>query len=153
MGSVGMPERALPEGTLLAFDYGLSRIGVAVGQTMTRTATALETIANKGDQARERIAALIKEWRPVALVVGLPLDAEGAETDMSRKARAFAKDLALSAGLEVYFEDERLTSSAVESDFAALRASGARRRKDAALKDAMAAKIILENWLQSHPCN
>lgn len=138
---------------MLAFDFGLSRIGVAVGQTTTRTATALETISNKSDQAAGRIAALIREWRPAALVVGLPLAADGAETEMSGKARRFAAELANSTGLEVYFEDERLTSSAVESDFAAMRAAGARRRKDAAMKDAMAARIILENWLQSHPGN
>jgi putative Holliday junction resolvase len=84
-------------------------------------------------------------------VVGLPLDRDGGETDMSRQARQFGQELQERTDLPVYFMDERLTSQAVESNFAAARAAGARRRKDAALKDAMAAKIILENWLQSLP--
>lgn len=146
-----MPESAAPQGTLLAFDFGLRRIGVAVGQTHTQTANPLETLANKGDQAWHRIQALVKEWRPVAVVVGLPLDEEGLATEMSRKARSFANKLSSRTGLQVYFQDERLTSRAADEAFVAMRATGARRRRDAALKDAFAAKIILENWLQSMP--
>jgi putative Holliday junction resolvase len=151
MASVDMPETTAPVGTLLAFDFGMKRIGVAVGQTHTCTANALETLPNTGDPVGDRVRALIAEWRPVALVVGLPLDEAGCETDMSRRARDFAGQLVAQTGLPVYFEDERLTSMAVDSEFVRLRASGARRRKDASLKDAMAAKIILENWLQSAP--
>jgi putative Holliday junction resolvase len=146
-----MPEAPAPDGTLLAFDFGLSRIGVAVGQTRTRTASPLETVSNRGQQAWLRILELIGEWRPAAVVVGLPLDAEGLETDMSRQARKFGSDLASRTGLRVFYQDERLTSRAVDDAFVAMRAEGRRRRKHAHLKDAMAARIILENWLQSVP--
>ena len=69
-----MPEAQAPRGTLLAFDFGLARIGVAVGQTQTGTANPLETVSNTGDEAWRRIQQLVSEWRPVAMVVGLPLD-------------------------------------------------------------------------------
>jgi len=146
-----MPDAAVAEGTLLAFDFGLKRIGVAVGQTHTRTASALETVTVSGQGALHRILELVREWRPCGLVIGLPLDAEGAETEMCRQARRFGEDLGRRTGLPVHYQDERLTSMAVESGFAGLRAAGAGRRKDAGMKDAMAAKIILENWLQSPP--
>lgn len=148
-----MPDSAPPHGTLLAFDYGLKRIGVAVGQTQTCTASALETVEARGAGGLQRIDSLIEEWRPCALVVGLPLAPDGSESDMSRAARNFAETLVERTGLPLFFQDERLTSRAAEAAFAGLRAAGERRRRDAAIKDAMAAKIILENWLQSHPVN
>ena len=137
-----------PIGTLIAFDFGHRRIGVAVGQTLTGTATALAVVGVATEPAWQQIAGIIHEWKPVALVVGLPLDAEGGETDMSRDARRFGRQLKNRHGLEVLYEDERLTSFAAEQRFVAARSKGAMRRKDAALKDAMAAQIILENWLQ-----
>jgi putative Holliday junction resolvase len=151
MALADMPEAQAPRGTLLAFDFGLARIGVAVGQTQTGTANPLETVSNTGDGAWRRIQQLVSEWRPVAMVVGLPLDSEGLDTDMSRNARRFADTLSDKTGLHVYLQDERLTSRAAEEAFVAMRAAGARRRRDAVLKDAFAAKIILENWLQSRP--
>jgi putative Holliday junction resolvase len=146
-----MPDAGGTEGVLLAFDFGLKRIGVAVGQTHTRTASALETVPVGGQGGWPRIQELVRQWRPSALVVGLPLDPDGAETEMCRQARTFGEGLAQRTGLPVYFQDERLTSQAVETGFAEARAAGARRRRDARMKDAMAARIILENWLQSHP--
>jgi len=91
----------------------------------------------------------IEEWKPVAVVVGLPLAADGGETDMSKDARRFGRQLEGRFGLKVLFEDERLTSVSAEERFVEARSRGTMRRKDAALKDAMAAQIILENWLQS----
>jgi putative Holliday junction resolvase len=146
-----MPEQAAPRGTLLAFDFGTRRIGVAVGQTETRTANPLTTIRTTGEAGWLEISALVKEWRPCALLVGLPLDAGGEETDMSRAARRFGRELERRFSATVYFMDERLTSRLAESQFADLRASGGARRKGARNLDAMAAKIILENWLQSLP--
>jgi putative Holliday junction resolvase len=97
----------------------------------------------------QTIANIVKEWKPAGLVVGLPLDAAGGETDMSRDARAFGRQLKERYNVPVVFEDERLTSFGAEQRFVDARVSGSLRRKDAALKDAMAAQIILENWLQS----
>jgi len=138
-----------PQGTLLAFDFGHRRIGVAVGQTLTATANALAVVPVAKTPDWEAISTLIKQWKPVAVVVGLPLAADGGETGLSGDARRFGRRLAGRFGVNVLYEDERLTSVSVEQRFVDARASGSMRRKDAALKDAMAAQLILENWLQS----
>jgi putative Holliday junction resolvase len=148
-----MPERdlprALPRGYILAFDFGLRRIGVAVGQSTTCTASALQTIANGRDPDWVAIDRLIRNWRPQALLVGLPLGAEGDETDLSRAARRFGEALRARYALPVDYADERLTSRAAASRFAELRAGGGLRRKHADQLDAISAQIILENWIQS----
>ncbi|MFC1776913.1 Holliday junction resolvase RuvX [Pseudomonadota bacterium] len=137
-----------PEGTLLAFDFGHRRIGVAVGQTLTGSANALAVVpvANKPDW--QAISVIVTEWKPVAIVVGLPLAADGGETEISKDARRFGRQLQGRYGIPVFYEDERLTSFSAEQRFVDARERGSMRRKEAALKDAMAAQIILENWLQ-----
>jgi putative Holliday junction resolvase len=131
-------------GTLLGFDFGTRKIGVAVGQTLTGTATPLETLQlvnHKPDWAR--IARLIDEWRPEALVVGLPLDVDDSETDATTPARRFSRQLEGRFRLKVYLADERFTS------FEARDRLGhkAKHREE---YDAMAAKLILETWLDEH---
>lgn len=139
-----------PAGTWLGFDFGLRRIGVASGQTATGTAGPLAVVAHGPQQPDwHHIRALLKEWRPVGLVVGLPLDKAGKDTPIAKRARAFGRRLEQESGIEVRFIDERLTSWAVDEQFASQRASGSARRKDAARLDAKAAAIILQNWLQS----
>jgi putative Holliday junction resolvase len=144
-----MPETpaAPAPGTYLGFDFGLRRIGVASGQTATCTASPLAVVAHGEAPDWAALERLVREWRPVGLVVGLPLDAMGEETDMSRRARAFARELEARFRVPVYYNDERLTSREAGDRFAALRASGRARRKDAERLDAMAAGVILENWL------
>lgn len=145
-----LPDAPSPAGTWLGFDFGLKRIGVASGQTATGTAGPLEVVSHGPKQPDcDRIRVLLKEWRPVGLVVGLPLGKDGKDTPLSRRARKFARRLGEEAGLKVWFQDERLTSWSVDEQFVAQRASGAARRKDAARLDAKAAAIILQNWLQS----
>ena len=146
-----MPEPETLRGTLLGFDFGFRRIGVAVGQTATLTASALVTVRHAAQPDWQAIGNLISEWKPAALVVGLPLGVEGLETDMSRSARQFAAEMEKRFEKPVYFIDERLTSVAAGEQFAEARSQGRARRKDARKLDAMAAKIILENWLQSLP--
>jgi putative Holliday junction resolvase len=147
---VGMPdEKSRPAGTLLAFDFGHRRIGVAVGQTLTGSANALAVVSVTTKPDWQTITDIIHEWKPVALVVGLPLAADGGETEMSEDARRFGRKLEGRYGIRVVFEDERLTSFSAEQRFVNARAQGGMRRKDAALKDAMAAQIILESWLQA----
>ena len=141
-------ERTRPSGTLLGFDFGHRRIGVAVGQTLTGTANALAVVSVSGKPDWQAISTIISEWKPVALVVGLPLDADGGDTELSKDARRFGRRLEGRYGKPVWFEDERLTSFGAEERFIGARAKGGMRRKDAALKDALAAQIILENWLQ-----
>ena len=136
--------RREPDATVLAFDFGTRRIGVAMGNTLTRVAHPLATIA-AGDAARplEAIATLVDEWRPQRLVVGLPLHADGTEHAMTAKARAFASALARRFALPVSLEDERHTSEVARD---ALVAAG---RADRALRDQVAAQIILQAWFDA----
>ena len=144
-----MPENALPRGHILSFDFGLRRIGVAVGQTATDTASSLETVSHRREPDWVAIDRLVKEWKPSTLLVGLPLGPEGEETEMSKAARRFGAALQKRFSLDLAFANERLSSRAARARFVELRASGSVRRKGVSQLDAMAAQIILENWLQS----
>ena len=144
-----MPETALPRGYILGFDFGLRRIGVAVGQTETDTASSLETVSHGREPDWVAIDRLVNEWKPSTLLVGLPLGPGGEETNMSKAARRFGATLQKRFSLELAYADERLSSRAARDRFVEQRASGSLRRKDASQLDAMAAQIILENWLQS----
>jgi len=145
-----MPDESIkPAGTIIAFDFGLRRIGVAVGQTLTGSANALAVVSVSTQPDWQAVTGIIKEWRPAALVIGLPLADDGGETEMSKGARRFGRQLEGRFGLSVFFEDEHLTSFSAEQRFVEARKRGGMRRKDAALKDAMAAQIILESWLQT----
>jgi putative Holliday junction resolvase len=143
------PQRDQPRGYILGFDFGLRRIGVAVGQTTTRTASALRTVSNGREPDWSALDRLVAEWQPRLLVVGLPLGPEGDETPMSQTARRFGAALAERYAAAVDYADERLTSRDAERRFADLRAAGGARRKNADQLDAISAQIILENWLQS----
>jgi putative Holliday junction resolvase len=142
-----MPEPGVPRGTILAFDFGQRRIGVAAGQFTTMTASSLETVANGNEPNWDAIDRLVKEWKPSGLLIGLPLGAEGEETDMSRAARRFGNRLHGRYGLPVHYQDERMSSLAAQERFIELRSRGGARKKHAGRLDAMAAQIILENWL------
>ncbi len=146
-----MPDSAIPRGYVFSFDFGLRRIGIAVGQSATRTASVLETVAHRAHPDWAAIDRLVTQWKPELFVVGLPLNLDGEETDMSRAARKFSGELVKRYQLECIFVDERLSSRAAGDRFAELRASGGLKRKHASKLDAMAAQIILENWLQSLP--
>jgi putative Holliday junction resolvase len=138
--------------TVLGFDFGARRIGVAVGNGLTRGARALEVIAN-GAQGPDwsRLDTLLREWRPDALLVGLPLTMEGAEQQTSRAARAFAAALGERYRVPLHLVDERLSSIEAARRFADRRASGQTRRKHAQILDAVAAEVIVETWLTSEP--
>jgi putative Holliday junction resolvase len=136
-----MPER---HGTALAFDFGEARIGVAVGELELAIAHPLETISAESNDARfARIAALIAEWRPAQLVVGLPTHTDGTEHEMTRLAKKFAQRLKGRFNLPVWLVDERLTSVVAESLLAEAGLSG--RRQKPAL-DQVAAQAILATW-------
>ena len=142
-------ENTRPKGTIVAFDFGFRRIGVAVGQTLTGSANALSVVPVANQPDWQLITNILDDWKPVALVVGLPLSADGGETDMSKGARRFGRQLEGRFGIPVLFEDERLSSFSAEQRFVEARARSGMRRKDAALKDALAAQIILESWLHA----
>ena len=141
-----LPSSSSPAG-LIAFDFGLRYIGVAVGDTQTRLAHPLEYIDAEANAARfARIAALIAEWQPATLVVGLPLDAEGGDHDMTRRARRFAHQLEGRFRLPVVLVDERLSSA--EAD-ALLRSQGRGGRAHKQDNHAIAAQLILQAYLDS----
>lgn len=142
----GAPFSAARSG-VLAFDFGERYIGVAVGDTGTGMAHALEFIDAEANAERfARITALIREWQPAQLVVGLPLGLDGEEHDMSRRARRFARQLEGRFGLPVLLADERLTS--VEAE-ASLRERGRGGRAHKHESHALAAQIILQAWLDA----
>lgn len=126
--------------TLLCFDYGRKRIGVAVGQTLTGTASPLETIAVTGSKPDwDSITRIIQQWNPRALVVGYPLNMDGSSQSMTRTAVRFMNQLRQRFGLPVYQADERLSSYEAKS-----------RMKGARNLDAVAAQAILETWLSGN---
>ncbi|MDZ4812440.1 MAG: Holliday junction resolvase RuvX [Pseudomonadota bacterium] len=137
---------------VLGFDYGGRRIGVAVGQRITGTATALAVLGN-GSHGPDWLAVdkLVREWRPAQLLVGLPLTISGEEQSASRAARAFGRALHDRFGLPVHEHDERYSSRAAESAFSQARSRGEARRKDAAMLDAQAARMIVESYLAHLP--
>ena len=131
--------------TLLGFDFGMKRIGVAIGQTVTQTARPLTTLAAQdGVPALADVKALFDKWRPDACVVGIPLNMDGTEQPVTLAARAFQQWLADQFHLPVHAMDERLsTRSAREQVFA----SGGFRALKKAEVDSFAAQIILQDWL------
>ncbi|HEY9112132.1 MAG TPA: Holliday junction resolvase RuvX [Rhodanobacteraceae bacterium] len=135
-------------GCILGFDYGARRIGVASGNRISQSARPLSALtAQAGQPDWSRLDALLTEWKPDALVVGLPLTLDGAEQAITRGARAFADALGKRSGLPVHLIDERHTSQEAARRFAAQRASGSARRRDAENIDSLAAAVILESWL------
>ena len=120
--------------TFLAFDFGARRVGVATGNSLTRTATPLTTVAVEGEARIAAIGALIAEWRPTALVVGVPRHPDGVAHANTERARRFGRQLNARFGLPVHEVDERYTTTD------AIRAG-------AEDLDAAAAAIILEQHL------
>lgn len=135
------------DATYLGFDFGTQRIGVAVGQALTRSARPLVTLrARSGQPEWAALDALIAEWRPNALIVGLPLNMDTSEHAVSEAARRFGNRLRGRYNLPVHLIDERLSS--VEAEARLHEANMSRhRRQDKGLVDRVAAQLILESWL------
>jgi putative holliday junction resolvase len=124
--------------TVLGFDFGLKRIGVAVGNTLIRQAQALTTISAASNDAKfAEIESLIQEWRPSICVVGLPRHPDGAEHEMSVRCRRFANQLHGRFGVDAVLVDERYSSAVIP-------------QKRGELIDAQAAAIILQQYFDEH---
>jgi putative Holliday junction resolvase len=136
---------------LLGFDFGMKRIGVAVGQTITKTARPLQTLqAHSGIPDWKQLAKIIKTWRPDALVVGIPLNMDGTPQPLTKAAEQFMKDLEMHFKLPIYGCDERLsTKDARERLF---KAGGFKALQNGQV-DSVAAQLILQNWLTQRPCH
>jgi putative Holliday junction resolvase len=135
---------------VLSFDYGLRRIGVAVDNTLTGTAEALATVAAQdGRPDWLALDRLIADWRPAAIVAGVPYNARGGENRLATAALRFADELGKRYGIEVYRVDERLTSREAEDSFRELRRSGAKaKRVRRGEIDREAARLLLLQWLR-----
>ena len=134
-------------GTVLAFDFGEKRIGVATGETLLGSAHPLTVIhAESNDDRFAAIGKLIVEWQPEQLVVGLPTHADGTPHEMTRLASKFGERLVKRFNLPVSYADERLTSLDAE---ARLRETGRNSRTAKPLLDAVAAQLILQTWFES----
>jgi putative Holliday junction resolvase len=135
---------------LLAFDYGARRIGVAVGQTASGTASTVGTVAARGTPDWPAVMRCVAQWQPDRLLVGLPYNMDGSETATTAACREFAGELAVRTSLPVDLVDERLTSAAATAELREARRAGERarrvRREDV---DAHAARLILETWLRA----
>lgn len=143
------PDASSGHRTLLGFDFGLKRIGAAVGQELTRTATALASLkAQDGSPDWEQVAGLIRTWRPDALVVGVPYNMDGTEHGLTHAALRFARRLEGRFRLPVHRVDERLTSVEARNIIAAHGRPPGRRKKSMKTElDSVAAQVILQNWL------
>jgi putative Holliday junction resolvase len=137
---------------VLGFDFGMRCIGVASGNRISRSARPLAALnARAGEPDWSRVDALLAEWKPDALIVGLPLTLDGGDQAVTRGVRVFADALAERSQLPVHLVDERHTSREAARRFAAQRAAGSARRRDAANIDSLAAAVILESWLTQTP--
>ena len=133
---------------VLAFDFGRRRIGVACGDSVSRTARPLAGIAGSGAGPRwDVVDALMREWLPALLVVSLPYNVDGTESAMSVAARGFAQELERRYSVPTHLVDERYSSLDAEAHLRSQRESGLRKRRVVkADVDAAAACIILERW-------
>lgn len=131
--------------TILGFDFGMKNIGIAVGQDLTSTANPLTAIkARDGIPDWDQIERLLKEWQPALLVVGLPLNMDGTEQEMTAAARRFGNRLHGRFGLPVEWQDERLTTYEALDQMGIRSKMDSRQRSDV---DQLSAQLILQSWL------
>jgi len=134
-------------GTVLAFDFGERRIGVAVGEHLIHSANPLVTIDNESNEVRfAAITQLVNEWQPKLLVVGLPLSLDGSETEVTQLCKKFARRLNGRFNLPVALIDERYTSAEASQ---LLNESGIKGRAQKAMLDQVAAQTILRSYFDS----
>ena len=142
------PDLSQPR-TILAFDFGLRRIGVAIGQDVTGSASPLGVVANRESGVDHgAIAALVEEWRPTSIVVGMPAHADGSPSNIQEAVEAFIEELQRYE-LHVDTVDERYTSIEAEHALKEARAAGTRGRISKQIVDAAAAVFIAERYLSS----
>ena len=134
--------------SFLSFDFGEKSIGVAYGQSITKTGKPLSALkANDGQPNWEQVAQLLKEWKPQALIVGCPLNMDGSEQELTLRARKFARRLHGRFGLPVFEADERLTT--VEAKAQLFDQGGYRALKKDHI-DSLSAVIIMQSWFEQN---
>jgi len=138
--------KSIGQRTLMGFDFGTKSIGIATGQEITCTASPLLSLkANDGVPDWSQIEKLLKEWQPDLIIVGLPLNMDGTEQEMTTRARKFGQRLHGRFGLPVSYKDERLTTTDAK---ARLFERGGYRALGKSQVDAVSAQLILESWME-----
>ena len=138
------------DGTMLAFDVGARRIGVAVGSRLGAGARGIAVVDMRDEKADwAAVDKLKREWMPAGFIVGDPLTLDGSDQPSRVRAKRFARGLRERFNLPVLMIDERSSSIEAAQRFAAGRAEGQRRRRDAELLDAVAAAVILDRWISA----
>ena len=133
----------------IGIDFGLANIGIAIGQSITKTASALKTIHTSKQFNWDELDEVIKQWQPAAIIIGKPLDEDGQEQLTTKQAHNFAKKLIRRYHLPVHEVDERYSSLQAQDEFASARKLGNAKKKHSKNLDAHAAKNILQRWLDS----
>jgi len=137
---------------ILGFDYGTRRIGVACGNTLTGSARPLKTLARGAALPWADIDAVVREFAPSQIVVGLPYNMDGTDTALTAQVRVFGDELQSRFKLPVALIDERLSSRAAEAELREARADGRQgKRTTHADVDMTAAKVLVEQWLRAQP--
>lgn len=135
--------------SLFGIDFGTRKIGVAVGQTLTRTAMAIAVVPVRNNEVDwETLDKLVQQWKPGAFVIGMPFSMDGSDNDMTARVRNFAKLVGARYGKPCHEVDERLSTRAareISRDNAGLLG---RKYNDKTRVDALAAQLLLESWLQ-----
>lgn len=150
----------IKSGIVLGFDFGIKRVGVATGNTITRQAKALCTITRIGKSRKynaenffSEIAKILKQWRPIAVIVGLPKHLDGSASEMTKIVQNFADELRTKFAdmqFSLFFADERLSSAIAESVLKDQGISYNKKGNDLKpLIDAVSAQIILQEWLDN----
>mgnify|MGYP001548404009 FL=1 len=127
---------------IVSFDFGIKKIGVAVGQTKTRTSSPLDIIFNKNNKINwSSIQSIVEEWRPELILVGKPLNMDGTESAIMEKVNSFFNKLKKKTNIPCEYVDERLTSFEARQNLSELKTD---------LVDAQAAKILIDHWLSEN---
>ena len=155
MPELGAGVRSGAPAALLSFDYGDKRLGIAVGQTVSATGSPLKTLHRRKDGWWHGLDELLREWQPVALIVGVPYDRQqarsagsGPEGDVDRRALDFATELERRYGLPVHRVDEGGTTRSAREIHKRNRQQGRSRTKERGYFDGLAATLILERWFE-----
>jgi len=133
--------------TLLGVDFGLKNIGVAIGQTLTKTASPLNTILFKSPMNWREFDQYINQWSPSKIILGWPLDNNGKEQKVNSHIKAFKEQLTQRYKLPVELCDESYSSMLAQDNFATARSLGIAKKKNAKNLDSHAAKFILQRWM------
>lgn len=135
---------------ILSFDFGTKKIGIAVGQTITKSSSPLTVLFNKENKVNwEEVGAIIDEWKPELLLIGKPLNMDGTDSDIMKVVDNFSKKLAKLSGIECEYVDERLTSFEARQNFKELMIENNKNIKKEII-DANAAKILIDNWFNQN---